>query len=119
MAMKSQQRRRSFTLESFKLMILSSTIVGVGAFGISSIGQAEELLPAAIASYPTGTITGVYETTFQINGRTVSFASEAVIVDRHGDPLPLTAIRVDLDVKYRIQKGTTDKIEWMLLILPE
>jgi hypothetical protein len=42
-----------------------------------------------------------------------------VLVDRHGDPVEPTAVRVDIEVKYRVQKGTTDKIDWMLLILPE
>lgn len=81
--------------------------------------RAEEPLPAAMASYPTGTITAIHETTFEINGRTVSLVPEAVIVDRHGDPVALTVIRVNTDVRYRIQKGTTDKIDWMLVILPE
>ncbi|MBX3333069.1 MAG: hypothetical protein KF876_03045 [Nitrospira sp.] len=80
---------------------------------------AEEPFPAAMASYPTGTITAIHETTFEINGRTVSLVPEAVIVDRHGDAVALTVIRVNTDVRYRIQRGTTDKIDWMLVILPE
>lgn len=81
--------------------------------------HADEPLPAAVASYPTGKITSIHETTFQIDGRTVSFSPEAVLVDRHGDPLLPAALRVDIDVRYHIQKGTIDKIDWMLLILPE
>lgn len=89
------------------------------AIATSSLSHADEPLPAAAASYPTGKITSIHETAFQIDGRTVSLASEAVLVDRHGDPLQPAALRVDIDVKYHIQKGTTDKIDWMLLILPE
>lgn len=81
--------------------------------------RADQPFPAAMASYPTGTISAIHETTFEINGRTVSLVPEAVIVDRHGDPVALTVIRVNTDVRYRIQKGTTDKIDWMLVILPE
>ena len=81
--------------------------------------RADEPFPAAMASYPTGTITAIRETSFEINGRTVSLVPEAVVVDRHGDPVALTVIRVNTDVRYRIQKGTTDKIDWMLVILPE
>ncbi|MCC6140054.1 MAG: hypothetical protein IT389_05480 [Nitrospira sp.] len=84
-----------------------------------SSSHADEPFPAAMASYPMGKITSIHETTFQIDGRTVGLAPEAVLVDRHGDPLPPAALRVDIDVKYHIQKGTTDKIDWMLLILPE
>jgi hypothetical protein len=97
-------------------LFIVSLLVGGGAEAV----QADEpSIPAAAASYPTGKITSIYETAFQIDGRTVSLVPEAVLVDRHGDPLPPTALRVDIDVKYHIQKGTIDKIDWMLLILPE
>lgn len=99
------------------LIVLCSIIV-IGGIGTPQVSRADEPLPAALASYPKGTITAIYETTFQIDGRTFSLAPEAVLVDRHGDPLGPTTIRVDIDVKYRIQKGTTDKIDWMLLFLP-
>jgi hypothetical protein len=104
---------------------MALSVASLLTFGLSlSVGtevvQADEpSIPAAAASYPTGKVTSIYETAFQINGRTVSLVPEAVLVDRHGDPLPPTALRVDIDVKYHIQKGTTDKIDWMLLILPE
>jgi hypothetical protein len=87
--------------------------------GVESVRADESSLPGGMASYPSGKVTSIYERTFQIDGRTVSLVPEAVLVDRHGDPLPPTALRVDIDVKYHIQKGTTDKIDWMLLILPE
>ncbi|MEQ1627245.1 MAG: hypothetical protein ABL965_07615 [Nitrospira sp.] len=106
-------------------MLLRS--VAIGCFGTVALvamatlssSYADEPLPAAAASYPAGKITSIYETAFQINGRTVSLTPEAVLVDRHGDPLAVTDLRADIDVKYHIQKGTTDKIDWMLLILPE
>jgi hypothetical protein len=87
--------------------------------GVESVRADESSLPGGMASYPSGKVTSIYERTFQIDGRTVSLVPEAVLVDRHGDPLPPTALRVDIDVKYHFQKGTTDKIDWMLLILPE
>ena len=99
------------------LIILCSIFVLVGA-GVFQVCRADEALPAAMASYPKGTITSVYETTFQIDGRTFSLAPEFVLVDRHGDPLAPTTIRTDIDVTYRIQKGTNDKIDWMMLFLP-
>lgn len=87
--------------------------------GVDAVQADESSFPAGMASYPTGKITSMYETAFQIDGRTVSLVQEAVLVDRHGDPLQPADLRVDIDVKYHIQKGTTDKIDWMLLILPE
>jgi hypothetical protein len=99
--------------------ILSSTILLTSTIGVPQVSRGDEPLPSAMASYPTGTITAIYERTFQIDGRTVSLVPEVVLVDRHGDPVAPTAVRVDMEVKYRIQKGTTDKIDWMLVILPE
>ncbi|MEQ1793061.1 MAG: hypothetical protein ABL970_02630 [Nitrospira sp.] len=104
---------------------LRSAVIGclvtvvLAALVAPSSSYADEPLPAAAASYPTGKITSIHEVTFQIDGRTVSLTPEAVLVDRHGDPLQPTTLRVDIDVKYHIQKGTIDKIDWMLLVLPE
>lgn len=114
-----------FMHKSGTLLRLRSVVTGclvtvvLVAMATPSSSYADEPLPAAAAGYPTGKITSIHETAFQIDGRTVSLAPEAVLVDRHGDPLQSTALRVDIDVKYHIQKGTTDKIDWMLLILPE
>lgn len=96
------------------LMISSGLMAGV-----QDVQADEASFPAGMASYPSGKITSIYEKTFQIDGRTVSLAPEAVLVDKHGDPLQPAALKVDIDVKYHIQKGTTDKIDWMLIILPE
>ncbi|UVT15677.1 MAG: hypothetical protein H8K04_18030 [Nitrospira sp.] len=115
MKLKSQGSHSSLDLR--KLIVLCSILVLAGA-GVAQISRADEPLPSAMTSYPKGTITAVYEATFQIDGRTFSLTPEVVLVDRHGDPLAPTAIRVDIDAKYRIQKGTTDKIDWMLLYLP-
>lgn len=98
---------------------IALTIGSALSAGVENVRADESSLPGGIAGYPSGKVTSIYERTFQIDGRTVSLVPEAVLVDRHGDPLPPTALRVDIDVKYHIQKGTTDKIDWMLLILPE
>jgi len=115
-----QRKNGSILIRWRGVMMGCAVIVAVfSAIDFSSLSHADEPFPAAAASYPTGKITAIRETTFQIDGRTVSLAPEAILVDRHGDPLQPGALRVDIDVKYHIQKGTTDKIDWMLLILPE
>jgi hypothetical protein len=111
---------KAHTLRQLRSVVIGCLVtVVLAALATSSSSYADEPLPAAAASYPTGRITSIHEVTFQIDGRTVSLAPEAVLVDRHGDPLLPTTLRVDIDVKYHIQKGTTDKIDWMLLVLPE
>ncbi len=84
-----------------------------------SFSFAEEAPPAAVVLYRDGKITGVYETTIQIDHKTFSLAPEVAILDRHNDPLSERDIRVDLDVKYHLLKGTTDKIDQMIVFLPE
>lgn len=116
--MKSESPDSSSSPHLRNLIILCSIVVLIGA-GVFQVCRADEPPPAGMASYPKGTITSVYETTFQIDGRTFSLSPEAVLVDRHGDPLTPTSIRVDIDVKYRIQRGTNDKIDWMMLFLPQ
>lgn len=110
------KRQKSLTVLAAASLVTIGVLLGLGA---EAVQADESSFPAGMASYPAGKITSIYETVFQIDGRTVSLVPEAVLVDRHGDPLPPTALRVDIDVKYHIQKGTTDKIDWMLLILPE
>lgn len=83
------------------------------------LSYAEETPPAAVVSYRDGKITGVYETTIQIDNKTFGLAPEVVILDRHNDPLSERDIRVDLEVKYHLLKGTTDKIDQMIVFLPE
>lgn len=102
----------------------SGILLGCAAFMVLTgaaaphLSHAGELLPAGMASYPAGKITSVYETTLQINGRTYGLTSEVVLVDQRGHPLEKVAIRVDLEVKYHLQKGTTEQIDWLLLVLP-
>lgn len=100
-------------IATFVLVVTLIAVLG------PSLSFAEEALPAVVVSYRDGKITGVYETTIQIDHKTFSFAPEVAILDRHNDPLTERDIRVDLDVKYHLLKGTTDKIDQMIVFLPE
>jgi hypothetical protein len=79
----------------------------------------EQPLPMMTVGYQSGMITGIYETTLQIDHKTYSLTPEAVLLDRHGDELNARHLRVDLEVKYHLQKDSKDKIDRMILILPE
>ena len=94
-------------------------VVALMAVLVPSLILAEEAPPAAVVPYRDGKITGVYETTIQIDHKTFSLAPEVVILDRHGDPLYERDIRVDLEVKYHLLKGTTEKIDQMIVFMPE
>lgn len=96
--------------------VLAVTLISVWS---PTLTFADQPLPAQVVAYRDGKITGVYETTIQIDQKTFSFVPEVVIVDRRGDPLYARDLRVDLEVKYHLLKGTTDKIDQMILFLPE
>jgi hypothetical protein len=85
----------------------------------SSLSFADQSLPQQIAvAYKDGTITGIYETTFEIDRKTYSLAPDAVLLDRRGKELDARHLRVDIEVKYHLEKGSTDKIDRMILYLP-
>lgn len=100
---------------------VTAFVLTLSLFMVSSpsLVVADQSIPAAVEAHRDGKITGVYETTIQIDHKTFSFIPNVVIVDRHGDPLYERDIRVDLEVKYHLLKGTTDQIDRIILFLPE
>lgn len=81
--------------------------------------RADQQLPMMTVGYQSGTITAIYETNFQIDHRTYSLTPDVVLLDRHGDELNAGHLRTDIEVKYHLQKDSKDKIDRMILILPE
>lgn len=79
----------------------------------------DQQLPLMTVGYQSGTITAIYETNFQIDHRTYSLTPDAVLLDRHDDELNASHLRTDIEVKYHLQKDSKDKIDRMILILPE
>ncbi|MDF0677135.1 MAG: hypothetical protein P0120_22770 [Nitrospira sp.] len=96
------------------------------AFGIGAMvglapgtTYADQQPPMMTVGYQSGMITGVYEATFQIDHRTYSLTPDAVLLDRHGDELNAGYLRMDIEVKFHLQKDSKDKIDRMILFLPE
>lgn len=85
---------------------------------IPSLTRADQQPAMMTVGYQSGTITSIYETTFQIDHRTYSLTPDAVLLDRHGDELNASSLRVDIEVKYHLQKDSKDKIDRMILYLP-
>jgi hypothetical protein len=99
---------------------VGAVILGFGLTmnGMTPVASADQL-PAMAVAYQSGTITGIYETTFQIDHKTYSLTPDAVLLDRHGDELKASQLRMDIEVKYHLQKDSKDKIDRMILFLPE
>ena len=71
-----------------------------------------------VVGYQSGKITAVYQTTFQIDGRTYSLTPDAVILDDSGNPLDAGYIGIEIEAKFHVKKDQNDKIDQMILILP-
>ncbi len=118
-----RQSRKTRQVDRLMRSILCGLVLAMG-MGLlvadwAGVSLADQSLPTAAVAYRDGKITGIYETTFQIDHKTFSLAPEVVILDRHGDPLKASDLRVDIEVKYHLLKGSTDKIDQIILFLPE
>ena len=85
---------------------------------IPALTLADQPLTTMTAGYQSGTITAVYPSTFQIDGRTYSFTPDAVVLDENGNQLDAGYIRVGAETKFHVKKDQNDKIDKMVLILP-
>ncbi len=125
MSTSCQTRELDQLMQSVLFHLMRSVLVGVVlAMGllvtnVAGVAFAEQSLPATPVAYQDGKITAIYETTFRIDHKTVSLAPDVVLVDRHGDELEASDLRVNLEVKYHLLKGSTDKIDQMIVYLPE
>lgn len=113
--------RRKIQVSQLMQSVLFGFILAMGLLVADPAGVsfADQSLPAMTVAYRDGKITSIYETTFQIDHKTFSFVPEVVILDRHGDLLKASDLRVDIEVKYHLLKGSTDKIDQMIMFLPE
>lgn len=116
--LRDSSRNASSNQATASLAALMLTLLITAAWD-SSLSFADQSLPQQIAvAYKDGTITGIYETTFEIDHKTYSLAPDTVLLDRHGDELDARHLRVDIEVKYHLEKGSTDRIDRMILYLP-
>ncbi len=101
------------------IMLLSLTVLSVVNIGVT---QAEDQpVPTMAVGYQTGKITAVYQTTFQIDGRTYSLTPDAVLLDESGNQLDPSYIGVQIEAKFHVKKDQNDqndKIDKMILNLP-
>ena len=112
----SQMGGHSRWLGRIGIMLLSLTALSVVNV---SVTQAEDQpLPTMAVGYQSGKITAVYQTTFQIDGRTYSLTPDAVLLDDSGNEIDAGYIGVQIDAKFHVKKDQNDKIDKMILNLP-
>jgi glucan-binding YG repeat protein len=98
------------------------------------VAVAQSQIPAQSVAWQSGTITAIYETTIQIDGRTFSLAPDAVILDDTGNQMDASELVVTAEVKYHVKPASQqaskqdskqdntieqqDKIDRMIVVLP-
>ncbi len=108
------------SLKASRVLVGVGVVVAIGllAMTVPVIVFADQPLTTMTVGYQSGKITAVYQTTFQIDGRTYSLTPEAVILDESGNQLDAGYIDVEIEAKFHVKKDQNDKIDKMILILP-
>ena len=98
------------------IMALAVTVLSVVAVGVAPAD--DQPLSTMTVGYQSGKITAVYQTTFQIDGRTYSLTPDAVMLDENGNQLDVGYIGVGIEARFHVNKDQNDKIDKMILNLP-
>ena len=98
------------------IMALAMAVFSVMAVGVAPAD--DQPLSTMTVGYQSGKITAVYQTTFQIDGRTYSLTPDAVLLDESGNQLDAGYIGVQIEAKFHVKKDQNDKIDKMILNLP-
>ena len=98
------------------VMLVAVTVLSVVSVGITRADN--QSLPTMTVGYQSGKITAVYQTTFQIDGRTYSLTPDAVLLDESGNEIDASYVGVQIDAKFHVKKDQSDKIDKMILDLP-
>lgn len=84
----------------------------------SKSSRADQQLPLVTIGFQSGTITAIYESQLQIDGRTFSLSPDAILQDDRGREIEASALVVSAEVKYRMKKERNDMIDRMMVIFP-
>lgn len=97
--------------------ILVLAVAGLSVMTVGGTQADDQPLPMMSVGYQDGTITAIYQASFQIDGRTYSLTPDAIILDDSGKRLDAGMLAVTLKVKYHVKKEQTEKIDRMILFL--
>ncbi len=95
-------------------LVLLTLVVNI----VPAWGGAQSQIPVQNVALQNGTITAVYQTTFQIDGRTFSLAPDAIILNEKGLEAGPDLLVVTAEVKYHVKKEHNDKIDRIIVFLP-
>jgi|CXWL01.1.fsa_nt_gi hypothetical protein len=96
------------------------------AFGICGLlvivgptAQADPISLSVMTSLQSGTITAVHHETVSISGKEYGFDQEVQARDQEDNHLELSAIRPNLDVKFHVKKNESNKIDLIIVYMPQ
>ncbi len=93
-------------------------ICGLGGFAVSTV-QADPIPLSVMTSLQSGSITAVHHETVSINGKEYGFDQEVQARDQEDNHLELSAIRPNLDVKFHVKKNESNKIDLIIVYMPQ
>jgi len=99
------------------ISLLAVTVLSVMSVGVTLAD--DQPLPSMTISYQNGTITAIYENTFDIDGRTYGLTPDVVMLDEHGDMFDPARLMVSAEVKFHVKKEQSNKIDKMIVTLPK
>ncbi len=98
------------------ITLLAATVLSVVTVGVTLAD--DQPLPSMTISYQNGTITAIYESTLDIDGRTYGLMPDVVMLDEHGDTLDPARLMVSAEVRFHVKKEQSNKIDKMIVTLP-
>jgi hypothetical protein len=107
---------RLFVRAGMIIMVLAVTVLSIVNVGVTLAD--DQPLPSMTVSYQNGTITAIYENTFDIDGQTYGLTPDVVMLDEHGDTLDPSRLMVTAEVKFHVKKEQSNMIDKMIVILP-
>ena len=86
---------------------------------VGSRAQADPISLSVMTSLQSGTITAVHHETVSISGKEYGFDQEVQARDQEDNHLELSAIRPNLDVKFHVKKNESNKIDLIIVYMPQ
>ncbi len=84
-----------------------------------SRAQADPIPLSVMSSLQPGTITAVHHETVLINGKEYGFDAEVQARDQDDNHLEVAAIRPNLEVKFHVKKNESNKIDLIIVYMPQ
>lgn len=84
-----------------------------------SRAQADPIPLSVMSSLQPGMITAVHHETVSINGKEYGFDAEVQARDQDDNHLEVAAIRPNLEVKFHVKKNESNKIDLIIVYMPQ